>query len=690
MASQQIAERAAWLRSELARHSRLYYENDSPEIDDAEYDSLFRELERIEAENPSLATPDSPTRKVGSAPSRQFAPVTHGVPMLSLANAMNDGEFLAFDERVRRALNRAAIEYVVEPKIDGLSAEIVYRDGLLVQASTRGDGTTGEDITANVRTIRSIPATLVSDSSPVSDGQDDLPLFGTAEQLPPPALFEARGEIFMPTDDFRKMNLEREEAGLAPFANPRNAAAGSVRQMDPRVTASRPLDFLAYTVGRLQDPSIDSQWELLDRLRRYGFTVSSLVRLVHGSEEVLAVFRELGAKRDELPFEIDGAVVKVNSFELQRQLGEISRSPRWAIAMKFPPRRARTTVKSILVQVGRTGVLTPVADLEPVKVAGVVVRRATLHNEDEIRRLDLRIGDKVEVQRAGDVIPEVIEVLTAERDGTEIAFAMPATCPSCSGAVSRAEGEVAWRCMNMSCPAQFREHVIHFASRRAMNIEGLGEKLTDQLIEAGLIHDIADIFSLTRDSLASLDRMGDKSAANIIAAIETSRSRPLPAVLNALGIRQVGESTARDLAAHFGSIQAIAEAPLDALTSVSDIGPVVAASIHDFFASERNLATIDRLARAGVTMRMTTDTPGRGPLAGSIFVFTGGLSSMTRDQASDLVISLGGRVSGSVSAKTTHVVAGGDAGSKLEKARSLGLEILTEEQFKQMVTGNGE
>lgn len=690
MASQQIAERAAWLRSELARHSRLYYENDSPEIDDAEYDSLFRELERIEAENPSLATPDSPTRKVGSAPSRQFASVKHGVPMLSLANAMNDGEFLAFDERVRRALNRTAIEYVVEPKIDGLSAEIVYRDGLLVQASTRGDGTTGEDITANVRTIRSIPARLFSDSSATSDGQDDLPLFGTVDQLPPPALFEARGEIFMPTDDFRKMNLEREEAGLAPFANPRNAAAGSVRQLDPRVTASRPLDFLAYTVGRLQDPSIGSQWELLDRLQQYGFTVSSLIRLVHGSDQVLDAFRELGAKRDALPFEIDGAVVKVNSFELQRQLGEISRSPRWAIAMKFPPRRARTSVKSILVQVGRTGVLTPVADLEPVKVAGVVVRRATLHNEDEIRRLDLRIGDKVEVQRAGDVIPEVIEVLTAERDGTEVSFAMPTACPSCSGAVSRAEGEVAWRCMNMSCPAQFREHVIHFASRRAMNIEGLGEKLTDQLMEAGLIHDIADIYSLTRDSLASLDRMGDKSAANIIAAIEASRSRPLAAVLNALGIRQVGESTARDLAAHFGSMRAIAEAPLDALTSVSDVGPVVAASIHDFFTSERNLATIDRLANAGVTMRMTTDVPGRGRLSGCIFVFTGGLSSMTRDQAADMVISLGGRVSGSVSAKTTHVVAGADAGSKLEKARSLGLEILTEEQFKQMVTGNGE
>lgn len=688
MDSQQIAERVRWLQTELARHSRLYYQQDAPEIDDAEYDRMFRELQALETAHPHLATPDSPTLKVGAAPIRQFAPVTHRVPMLSLQNAMNDDEFLAFDERVRRALNLAEIEYVVEPKIDGLSAEIVYANGRLAQASTRGDGTVGEDITDNVRTIRSVPKLLSPVSSGGTSASSDLPLFDAGDPEPPPALFEARGEIYMPTEPFRTMNLDREENGLPPFANPRNAAAGSVRQLDPRVTASRPLEFFAYTVGRLEDPAPGSQWDLLGRLRDYGFQVSALVRLIRGADAVLSAFHELGGRRDSLPFEIDGAVVKVNSFALQRELGEISRSPRWAVAMKFPPRREKTRVNTILVQVGRTGVLTPVADLEPVRVAGVVVRRATLHNEDEIRRLDIRSGDLVEVQRAGDVIPEVIRVITEERTGAEVEFHMPDSCPSCGGPVFRQEGEVAWRCGNMSCPAQFREHVIHFSSKRAMNIDGLGEKLTDQLIAAGLLKDVADIYGLTAAAVAGLDRKGEKSAENIMTAISASRTRPLAAVLNALGIRQVGESTARDLAAHFGSMKAISEASLEALQEVSDVGPVVARSIHEFFRSPQNIDTVGRLALAGVTMTSGTGTAGDGPLRGTIFVFTGSLATMTRDQAGDLVMAAGGRVSGSVSKNTTHVVAGADAGSKLDRARALGVDVISEEQFRELAEGH--
>ena len=686
MDSRQIAERARWLQGELARHSRLYYQQDAPEIDDAEYDRLFRELVDIETAHPELATPDSPTRKVGATPSRQFAPVTHAVPMLSLQNAMNEEEFRAFDERVRRALGVADVEYVVEPKIDGLSAEIVYSDGSLVQASTRGDGTNGEDITANVRTIRSVPKLLKR--SNVLPNTGDLPLFG--DEAPFPALLEARGEIYMPTGPFREMNREREESGLAPFANPRNAAAGSVRQLDPKITASRPLEFFAYAVGRFDGDPAQSQWELLARLRSFGFQVSSPLKLVRGCKAVIDAFHDLGDRRDSLPFEIDGAVVKVNSSALQRELGEISRSPRWAIAMKFPPRRERTRVNSILVQVGRTGVLTPVADLDPVRVAGVVVRRATLHNEDEIRRLDIRSGDVVEVQRAGDVIPEIIRVVTEDRTGDEVEFRMPDACPSCGGPVSRPEGEVAWRCGNMSCPAQFREHVLHFASRRAMNIEGMGEKVVDQLIAAGLLNDVADIYGLAPSGIASLDRHGEKSSEKLVAAVADSKSRPLAAVINALGIRQVGESTARDLAAHFGSMEAIAAASVDDLQHVPDVGPVVARSIHEFFRTPQNTATVARLAAAGLAMTATAGgNAATGPLSGCTFVFTGSLSSMTRDRAADIVTTMGGKVSGSVSRATTHVVAGTEAGSKLDRARALGVNVISEQQFIELVGSHG-
>ncbi|HOC98418.1 MAG TPA: NAD-dependent DNA ligase LigA [Myxococcota bacterium] len=677
MDSGKASDRIRWLQSELSRHARLYYEKDQPEIEDADYDALFRELQDLEARFPEFSTPDSPTRRVGSAPARQFAQVVHNVPMLSLQNAMDDSEFLAFDERVRKALGLQSVDYVVEPKIDGLSCEIVYRDGVLVQASTRGDGQVGEDITANVRTIKDVPQRLKALSFNAEPGLFD-------EVSPPlPELFEARGEIYMPTEPFRQMNQERLDAGMSAFANPRNAAAGSVRQLDPAVTASRPLRFFAYTVGRLDDREILSQRDLLRRLREYGFQVSSLIRPARGAAEVLDAFKRLGSERDSLPFEIDGAVVKVDSFELQRELGEISRSPRWAIALKFPPRREKTVVNRIVVQVGRTGVLTPVAELEPVKVGGVMVRRATLHNIQEIRRKDIRIGDVVEVQRAGDVIPEVVRPVISERDGNETIFNMPDRCPSCLEPVAGRQDEIAWRCTNISCPAQFREHVIHFASKRAMDIEGLGERMADLMIEAGLIHEISDIYALTVTQISALDRMGDKSAAKLVAAIEASKRRPLAALINALGISLVGETTARDLASNFGSLAALAAASTEDLRQVQDVGPIVAASIFDFFQSRRNLDLIERLRQAGLTM-MNESAAGGGPFEGKSFVFTGSLQKMTRDKASDLVISLGGKVSGSVSRGTSFVVAGSDAGSKLAKARELGVAVISELDFLAM------
>lgn len=679
MSSGEAEKRIVWLRTELARHSRLYHELDTPEIDDADYDRLFRELQELERQWPEFVTPDSVTSKVGSAPSKQFKPVKHTVLMLSLQNAMDEAEFLAFDERTRKLLSVDIVDYVIEPKIDGLSAELVYENGLLTLASTRGDGAVGEDITLNVRTIGDVPD-RISDAHRESH---DLPLF--SESVPgQPDVVEIRGEIYMPTQPFRLMNQERVEKGMSPFANPRNAAAGSVRQLDPSVTASRPLSFFAYSVGRFEDSSVHSQWELLGRLKGWGFKVSSLARRVSGPKAVLTVFQELGTMRDELPFEIDGAVVKVDSFEQQNRLGEISRSPRWAIALKFPPRREKTRVVNITVQVGRTGVLTPVAELEPVQVAGVTVRRATLHNEDEIRRKDIRIGDIVEVQRAGDVIPEVVRAVGEERTGNEIMFVMPGQCPSCGDPVGRVEGETAWRCTNISCPAQFREHVIHFASKRAMNIDGLGEKLIDQLIDAGLVQDIADIYRLNVESLAALERMGTKSARNIVDAIDASRSRPLGAFINALGIRQVGETTARDLAATFGSIQALADASAEKLQEIQDVGPVVAESIRQFFDSPHNTATIAALAAAGVNPVQTTARDSTLPFSDLTFVFTGGLVSLTRDQASDIVLSLGGKVSGSVSAKTSLVVAGADAGGKLDRAKALGVRVISEQEFLEM------
>ena len=670
MERKEAEARAAWLRSELERHNYLYYVKDSPEITDAEYDALFRELQAIEAEYPDLVTPDSPTQRVGAKPAEEFKHIRHRVPMLSLQNAMDEGELREFDARVCRLLEtRDPIEYVCEPKFDGLSAELIYEDGVLLAASTRGDGFVGEDITANVKTIRSVPLRLRT-----GDGQAM------------PRLLEVRGEILMPIAAFEELNREREARGEPVFANPRNAAAGSARQLDPGVTAVRPLQFYAYALGVSEGFSVECQADLLRALRAFGFRVSDLFTVARGADEVMRAYRELGARRDSLPFEIDGMVVKVNSFALQRELGEVSRSPRWAIAFKFPPEQQVTRVEDIIVNVGRTGVLTPVACLRPVRVAGVMVKRATLHNEDEVARKGVMIGDHVLVQRAGDVIPEVVLVLKERRTGEERPFVMPSTCPACGGPVSRREGEVAWRCTSVDCPAQLKERIVHFASRKAMDIEHLGERLTEQLVDGGLVRTVADIYTLTKADLLKLERMADKSAQNVLDAIEASKKRPLSAVVVALGIPQVGEALARSLADHFGSIDALMEADEEELAKVEDVGPVVAKEIAQFFGNEKNREVIRRLREAGVRMEHETRAvEARAAFAGKTFVFTGTLSSMTREQAQELVVSLGGKAAGSVSRKTDYVVAGADAGSKLAKARELGIKVLTEAEFSAMV-----
>lgn len=657
------------LRKEIEYHNYLYYVKDSPIITDAEYDRLFRRLLELEEQFPDLVTPDSPSQRVGAPPAEEFKPIPHRTPMLSLQNAMDEGEMRDFEMRIKRFLGRdEPIEYVVEPKFDGLSAELVYEDGVLVVGSTRGDGYTGEDVTNNLKTIRSIPLRLREDVRPA------------------PRLIEVRGEVIMPVAKFEELNREREAKGEPTFANPRNAAAGSVRQLDPSVTAARPLEFYAYAIGTLVGLEVATQWELLAILRDFGFKVSDLARKTTGVDSVIEEYRRMLAMRDELPFEVDGTVVKVNSFAIQRELGEVSRSPRWAIAFKFPPRREVTKIEQIIVQVGRTGVLTPVAVLTPVKVGGVTVKRATLHNEDEIARKGVMEGDYVYVQRAGDVIPEVVDVIKERRNGTQRPFSMPDRCPVCGGPVVREEGEAARRCISASCPAQLREHIIHFASKRAMDIEHLGEKLADQLVEKGLVKDVADIYYLRFDQITALERMAEKSARNLLEAIERSKTRPLARVIFALGIRHVGEALARDLAVHFGSIDALMQATLEDLARVEGVGPVVAHSIRDFFDNPANREVIRRLRDAGVRMEHEAAKSQADPrFVGKTFVFTGTLASMTREKAQALVQQRGGKTSSSVSRKTDYVVAGAEAGSKLAKARDLGVRILSEEEFVAML-----
>ncbi|CAH2032364.1 NAD-dependent DNA ligase LigA [Trichlorobacter ammonificans] len=663
------ARRAAELRRLIEHHNRCYYEQDQPEISDAEFDRLFQELQQIEAQRPDLLTVDSPTLRVGGTPLDRFTQVRHSLPMLSLENALHEADILAFEQRIRTLLGLADTEplsWQCEPKMDGLAVELVYRDGLLVQASTRGDGEVGEEVTANIRTIASVPLRLHGNRLP--------------------SLLEVRGEVYLPLDGFQHLNRQREEAGETPFANPRNAAAGSIRQLDSRMAAQRPLALVCYGVGVVEGgPESATQTELMAQLAQWGLPVSHLGQKVEDIHGVIAYFSDMLSRRDSLPFEIDGVVVKVDSLSLQRELGEKSRSPRWAIACKFPPRRATTRIRAIELSVGRTGVITPVALLESVDLSGVTVSRATLHNWDEIARKDIRIGDRVVVERAGDVIPAVVEVLKEQRDGTEQALPEPAHCPVCGAPAARLDGEVAVRCQGgITCPPQLAESIIHFASRSAMDIEGLGSKYIEQLINLGMVRDVADLYGLTKDHFMQFERMGDKLAENLLTAIAVSKERDLAAFIFALGIRHVGERTAKLLAERFGSIQALAAAPLDDLVAIRDVGPTVAASIRSFFDNPSHQAIVQRLLAAGVRPSQRPAATG-SHLKGLTFVFTGTMERLGRDEARRLVEQAGGNVTGSVSRKTSYVVAGSEAGSKLDKARALGVTILTEEQFFELL-----
>lgn len=666
------------LRAQIRHHNRRYYQLDAPEISDDRYDGLMRELADLEAQFPEEATPDSPTRRVGAAPLEKFGAVAHLTAMLSLANAFSDEEIREFDRRCRRLLSSdAPLSYTVEPKLDGLAVNLLYEAGRLVVGATRGDGATGEDVTLNLRTIPTLPLALRADE------EGWLPGMGPADL---PARIEIRGEVCMEKEAFASLNRRREEQGEPPFANPRNAAAGSLRQLDSRITAQRPLTFFAYAVGAVEGASFRTQAGILRKLAAWGFQVNPLTRSGAGIEECIAYYRRMEGDRSGLPYEIDGIVIKVDDLGLQERLGSVARSPRWAVACKFAALREKTVIEEILVQVGRTGVLTPVALMRPVLVGGVTVSRATLHNEEEIRRKDIRIGDTVLVQRAGDVIPEVAEVVQEARTGAERPFVMPETCPECGSRVVRMEGEVAARCIGMACPAQIREHIAHFASRGALDIEGLGEKMVAQLVAAGLVRDPADLFFLTREQLLSLERMADKSAANLLGAIAAAKNPPLDRLIFALGIRHVGEQTARRLTEAYGTVGELARAGSEALQKLRDIGPEVAASIAGFFAEPANLRVLEKLRAAGVEAR-PVERSRSALLAGKTFLFTGTLSRMGRSEAKALVASLGGSVAGSVTKATDYVVAGAEPGSKIDKARQAGIAILDEEAFLAMTEG---
>ena len=658
-------DRAAALRAELHRHNHRYYVLDDPIITDAEYDVLLRELQRLEFQFPELIAPDSPTQRVGAAPLARFSAAPHAEPMLSLENAMDAGELRGFEERVQRFLDSVEpLAYLCEPKFDGLAVELTYERGQLVRGGTRGDGRVGEDVTPNLRTVGSVPLVLLGDD------------------VPP--VLDVRGEVVIPLAAFERLNRTQEERGLPRFANPRNAAAGSVRQLDSGVTAGRPLEFVAYGVGRMEGGLPPTQGELLDRLAGWGFRVAvDRVRL-EGISAVLDHCQRLEATRDELPYEIDGCVVKVDTVAFQQRLGQKARAPRWAIAYKFAPRQAVTRILEILPSVGRTGAVTPVAVLEPVAVGGVVVSRATLHNPSEIARKGVLVGDWVVVQRAGDVIPEVVRPLTERRDGSEVPFEMPDTCPVCGARVAAGEGEVIPRCSGLNCPAQLKGRIRHFASRRAMDVDGLGTKLVEQLVNRGLVQDLSDLFRLDAGTLAELERMGQKSAENLVAALERTKDAELGRFLYGLGIRHVGEATAVALAAAFGSLDALAAADEEQLLAVPDVGPEGAGSLLAFFTEEHNRQAITRMLDAGVTLRgpvrAETDAEG-GALAGKTFVFTGTLQGLTREAAKARVADLGGKTIASVSRKTGYVVVGEDPGSKADKARSLGVPILSEEEF---------
>jgi len=664
------AARAAELRAELRQHDYRYYVLDEPSVPDAEYDRLMRELRALEAAHPELIVPDSPTQRVAGTPSAAFGEVVHRIPMLSLDNAFSEEDVRAFDRRIHERLGvEGELEYVAEPKLDGLAIAVLYRDGLLAQAATRGDGVTGEDVTANVRTVRQVPHRLS----------------GAA-----PPLIEVRGEVFMPLKGFERMNARARARGEKVFVNPRNAAAGSLRQLDPRISAARPLDAFFYGIGALEGaPPPGGQAQLLAWLRRLGLPVSPDAHPVRGVGGCLAYYRDMGARRASLPYQIDGVVYKLESRADQERLGFVSRAPRWAIAHKFPAEEALTVVRDIEFNVGRTGALTPIARLTPVFVGGVTVSNVTLHNIDEVHRKDVRVGDTVIVRRAGDVIPELVSVVPEKRP-TPLAprIELPARCPVCNSVVLRAEGEAVARCTGgFTCRAQRQEALRHFASRRALDIEGLGDKVIEQLVERELARSPADLYRLTTEQLAGLERMGEKSAANLVGAIAASRNTTLPRLLYGLGIREVGEATALALARHFGTLEALMGAGEAEIQQVEDVGPVVAAHVAAFFASDDHVNVIKALQKEGVTWPEVTRAPqgAAAPLAGRSFVLTGTLTSMTREEAEEALTARGARVSGSVSKKTSYVVAGSEAGSKLARARELGVPVLDEEQLRALL-----
>lgn len=658
------------LRQQLHDHNYRYYVLDDPEISDTDYDHLMRRLQELETGFPDLITPDSPTQRVGATPLDEFGTVLHAVPMLSLDNAFSPAEIRAFDERVTRQLGlTTAIDYVAEPKIDGLAIELVYEEGRFVQGSTRGDGVRGENVTQNLRTIKAIPLRLLAKTT-----------------LAIPPRLEVRGEVYMTKRDFQRLNARREEEGEPTFANPRNAAAGSLRQLDPRITASRPLSIFCYGVGRVEGVAFRTQWDMLQSLSAWGFKVNPHSQVCPGIEAALAYYERLREERDDLPYEIDGVVIKVNACELQEALGTRSRSPRWAIAYKFEPKQAVTQVRDITVQVGRTGALTPVAILEPVQVAGVEVSRASLHNPDEVARKDVRVGDWVVVQRAGDVIPEIVEVLKERRSGHEAPFQMPTRCPVCGSAVVRLDDEVVTRCVDLACPAKLKESIAHFASKAAMDIDGLGDKTVDQMVERGLLKDVGDLYYLTKDDLLKLERMAEKSASNLLHAIERSKHTTLPRFLYALGIRHVGEHVAQVLARHYPRWQDLQHGSYDALQAIHEIGPRIAQSIVAFFSEPGNQVVLEKLERAGVEVAGSAVSAPDQPWRGKTVVFTGGLESYTREEAKRLVEARGGRVASSVSRNTTYVIAGEEAGSKLDRARALGVTVLSEDEFRALLT----
>jgi len=656
------------LRQELTLHNYRYYVLDDPLVSDAEYDTLFRRLVELEKQHPELQDPTSPTQKVGAPPLTEFSQVRHSLPMLSLANVLSREEMQEFQERIHRFLKSdAPLEYEAEPKIDGVAVELVYENGKLTVGATRGDGVTGEDITANLKTVRSIPLQLLPQS-----------------RYPIPRVLEVRGEVYLPTEPFRQLNRERATAGEPIFANPRNATAGSLKQLDSSVTAKRPLDLFCHGLGRVEGVTFATHWEFTEALVGWGLKPVPYRRVCRNLDEVFAFFDNLEKRRDDLPFEIDGTVVKVNNFALHRQLGEISRSPRWAVAYKFAARQATTKILNIVPQVGRTGTLTPVAEMEPVGIGGVTVRNASLHNMDEIQRKDIRIGDTVVVERAGDVIPYVVKVISEKRTGREKKFVMPSQCPVCGAEVEREEGEAAYRCTGLACLAKLKESLKFFGARGSMDIEGLGEKIIEQVVDKELVRDAGDLYNLNKEQIASLDRMAEKSAQNLLDAIEKSKTTTLPRFISSLGVRHVGEATAKQLAEHFGDLFHILEASEEQLQEVRDVGPEVARSIAHFFAQKQNRHVIDKLLKAGVHFPKVAARRD-GKFSGQTFVLTGTLSAMTRPEAQKRIEALGGKVSSSVSKLTTCVVAGEEAGSKLDKAQKLGVKIVDEDEFLRMI-----